>query len=169
MPFNIEFSGAQQVEATISEIRKRLLDHRRLWKNVVAPLTAGRLSEIFLTEGYGEWQPLHPAYAAAKAITHPGKTILRRDDNYIQAATSAAHPGNLFESTATYMVWGIDGGWFDSRFGDNYPERHELGIGVAQRPVFGLLTATGQFSEDVGRLTENWYREEIAEVRSLFG
>ena len=56
-------------------------------------------------------------YAAAKAITHPGKTILRRDDNYIQAATSTAHPGNIAHFGPSEMVWGIDGGYLKLRYG----------------------------------------------------
>ena len=39
------------------------------------------------------------------------------------------------------MVWGVDGSWFDGRFGYNYPEGHELGLGsLPQREVFGKLT-----------------------------
>ena len=55
------------------------------------------------------------------------------------------------------MVWGVDGGWFDSRFGYNYPEGHELGLGsLPQREVFGKLTETGELDANFARLGEKW-------------
>ena len=33
----------------------------------------------------------------------------------------------------------MSGAYFESRFGENYPEQHEEGLGVTQRPVFGLV------------------------------
>ena len=165
----IDGSDLQKADALFREISKRLSNLTPFWNNFAAPLIAGEIAEIFLTEGRGEWDNLDPAYAARKAITHPGKTILRRDDNYIQAATSAAHPGNIFETTPDSMVWGVDGGWFDSRFGYNYPEGHELGLGsLPQREVFGKLTETGELDANFARLGEKWATEEIAEVERIF-
>ena len=168
MPFQIDFSDSQKLNAFLRDVERRLSNYTPFWNDYAAPLVAGELAEVFLTEGRGEWDGLNPAYAAAKEQTHPGKTILRRDDNYIGAATSAAHPGNIFEVSPTEMTWGIDGGWFDSRFGDNYPERHELGLGVPQREVFGKLTETGELDANITRLLEKWQREEIAEVERIF-
>ena len=108
---------------------------------------------------------LHPAYAAEKAITHPGKTILRRDDNYIQAATSTAHPGNISHFGPSEMIWGVDGGYFEAVYGENYPEQHELGTErLPARPVFALISVGGRLDENIEKLTEKWVREEIAEV-----
>ena len=168
MPIQIDFSDLQKLNAFLRDVERRLSNYTPFWNDFAAPLVAGELAEVFLTEGRGEWDALHPAYAAVKEQTHPGKTILRRDDNYIQAATSAAHPGNIFEVTPTEMTWGIDGGWFDSRFGDNYPERHELGLGVPQRQVFGKLTETGELDANIARLLDKWHREEIAEAERQF-
>ena len=168
MPIRIDFTDLDRSNAILVEIRSRLSNLTPFWNDFAAPLIAGEISEIFLTEGRGEWPDLSPEYADEKAITHPGKTILRRDDNYIQAATSTAHPGNIFETTPDFMVWGVDGGWFESRFGENYPERHELGLGVPRREVFGKLTETGELDANFARLGEKWATEEIAEVERIF-
>ena len=171
MPISrIEYNDLLRVDTIFREIDDRISDLRPFWKNFAAPLVAGEIAEVFLSEGRGEWDPLSEPYATYKAETHPGKTILRRDDTYIQAATSAAHPGNIFESTPTEMTWGVDEGWFESRFGYDYPAAHEEGRGrLPQRQVFGLLTATGRLDENLGRLGENWLREEIAEIERVFG
>ena len=168
MRINIDFSDLQKFRAYFDELDRRLSDYTRFWKDDAAPLVQGEVSEIFLTEGRGEWEPLREPYASWKAENYPGKTILRRDDHYIRAATSTSHPANIFETTPTEMVYGIDGGWFDSRFGDNYPERHELGLGVPQREVFGKLTETGELDANIARLLNKWAVEEIAEVERRF-
>lgn len=166
MPINIDFADLNRVQAFLNEVDRRLSDLRPFWNDFAAPAIAGEISEVFLTEGRGEWDDLHPAYAAIKQITHPNKTILRRDDHYIQAATSASHPANIFEATPTEMTWGVDGSWFDF----DYPSAHEEGRGrLPQREVFGKLTETGELDENIERLGEKWQREQIAEVERLFG
>ena len=168
MPFELDYADSQKINAFLRDVERRLTNYTPFWNNYATPLLQGEASEVFLTEGRGEWASLHPDYEAQKERTHPGKTILRRDDHYITAATSTSHPGNLYETTETEMTYGIDGGWFDSRFGDNYPERHELGLGVPQREVFGKLTETGELDANVSRLLGKWHREEIAEAEKQF-
>ena len=168
MPFDLDYADTLKLNAFLTDVERRLTNYTPFWKDYAAPLVYGEISEIFLTEGRGEWQALHPVYAAVKEQTHPGKTILRRDDTYIQAATRATHPGSLYEATATELTLGIDGGWFDSRFGDNYPQRHESGIGVPQRQVYGKLTETGELDGNVSRFLEKWETEEIAESERQF-
>ena len=159
-----------KLQAYLNQVEAKLTDYTRLWSDFVAPLVTGEIAEVFETEGRGEWPPLNPAYEAEKAITHPGKTILRREDNYIQAATSTSHPGNIARFSPTEMVWGIDGGFFEARYGENYPELHETGKWPQKyRPVFGIVTAGGRLHENIEKLTEKWVREEVAEVeRRLF-
>lgn len=158
-----------RLQGYLNELETKLTDYTRLWSDFITPLVIGEIAEVFETEGRGEWPPLHPVYAAEKEITHPGKTILRRDDNYIQAATSTAHPGNISRFSPTEMVWGVDGGYFEAVYGENYPEKHETGDGVPTRPVFDLITVGGRLDENIEKLTEKWAREEIAEVeRRLF-
>jgi len=161
---DIQIDGLSRLRAYVTELESRLTDRTRLFSDFIAPLIAGEIAEVFETEGRGEWPALHPAYAAEKAITHPGKTILRRDDTYIQAATSTAHPGNISHFGASEMIWGVDGGYFEAVYGENYPERHELGEGPPARPVFALLTVGGRLDENIEKLTEKWVHEEIAEI-----
>ena len=158
-----------RLQGYLNAFETKLTDYTRLWSDFIAPLVAGEIAEVFETEGRGEWPPLQPEYEAEKAITHPGKTILRREDNYIQAATSTSHPGNIARFSSSEMVWGVDGGYFEAVYGENYPEKHEEGDGVPARPVFDLILVGGRLDENIEQLTEKWGREEIAEVeRSLF-
>ena len=160
----IEFD-INRLQAYLNEVETKLTDYTRLWSDFIAPLVVGEIAEVFETEGRGEWPPLHPAYAAEKEITHPGKTILRRDDNYIQAATSTSHPGNIAQFGPREMVWGVDTGYFEAIYGEPYPEHHELGTDrLPARPVFALITVGGRLDENIEQLTEKWVAEEIAEV-----
>ena len=169
MPFELDYSDSQKLNAFLNDVERRLTNYIPFWDKYATPLVQGEISEVFLTEGRGEWADLHPAYAAAKEQSHPGKTILRRDDHYINAATSTSHPGNFYERTETEMSYGIDGGYFDSRFGYDYPGAHELGLGqLSQREVFGKLTETGELESNTSRLLETWHREEIAESQRQF-
>ena len=169
MPFQIDYSDSLKINAFLNDVERRLTNYIPFWDKYATPLVQGEISEVFLTEGRGEWDDLHPVYAAAKEQSHPGKTILRRDDHYINAATSTLHPANIYETTETEMTYGIDGGWFDSRFGYDYPGAHELGLGrLPQREVFGKLTETGELEANTTRLLEKWHREEIAEAERIF-
>ena len=165
----IEFDGFLKLQAYVTDLESRLKDRTRLFSDFLAPLVAGETAEVFETEGRGEWPPLDPEYEAEKAITHPGKTILRRDDNYIQAATSTSHPGNIARFGPSEMIFGVDGGYFEAVYGENYPEKHETGENTRARPVYDLILVGGRLDENIEKLTEKWAREEIAEVeRRLF-
>ena len=110
------------------------------------------------------WKDLDPLYAARKAVAHPGKGILRRSDVYFEAATSLNHPGNLAEFGPTEMVLGIDGAYFESKFGANYPAIHESGHeegNLSSRSVYELIVAGERFEERLGQLGDRWVTEEI--------
>ena len=157
-----------KLQGFLNTLERQITDYTQLWSDFIAPLVIGEIAEVFETEGRGEWPPLHPQYAAAKEITHPGKTILRREDNYIQAATSTSHPGNISRFSPTEMVWGVDGGYFEAAYGANYPEIHEIRAQPLTRPVFDLILVGGRLDENIEKLSEKWAREEIAEVERRF-
>ena len=111
------------------------------------------------------WADLDPLYAARKSRAFPGKGILRRDDTYIEAATSLNHPGNIAEFGPTALVLGVSGSYFESTFGENYPALHEEGNdeqNLSARPVYELIAAGERFEERITQLGEKWQREEIA-------
>ena len=156
----IDDSGITQLGVFVSELERRFSDLTPFWNDFAAELLAEQTREVFATEGHGTWDPLDPAYAAAKAETHPGRGVLQRTGTYLAAATEVAHPGNVFVATPTEMTFGVDAAYFVSQFGENYPERHELGLGVSERVVFGLLV-DAEVDTAIAHLLEQWSSDEI--------
>ena len=173
MSIEITFDKLLRTEVFIGNIDARLSDHRRFWTDFVAPFVYSEIDDIFDSQGDGTWADLDPRYAARKAVTHPGKGILRRDDTYFDAATGPNAPGSLLQVSPLEMVIGVDGGYFESQFGVNYPALHEGGnskTNLPQRSVYGLIPRGEGFEERLGQLGEKWQREEIAILeRSLNG
>ena len=136
---NIDYSELTQLDIFVSDLEQRFSDLTPFWNDFAAGLISGRAREVFGTEGYGTWAPLHPAYAQAKAETHPGLGVLQRTGTYLAAATEVEHPGNVFVVTPTEMMYGVDEAYLVSQFGENYPERHELGSRrLRERQVFRI-------------------------------
>lgn len=158
---DIDYSELSQLEVFVSDLEARFSDLTPFWNDFAAELVSNRAREVFSTEGYGTWAPLHPAYAEAKAETHPGRGVLQRTGTYLAAATEVEHPGNVFVATPTEMLYGVDADYFVSQFGENYPERHELGLGVSERLVFGLLV-DAELDTEISSLLEQWSADEVA-------
>ena len=165
---DINFDSLLRTEVFIRGLDQRLQDYRRFWTDYTAPFVFNEIDDIFDTGGRGLWADLDPLYAARKAVTHPSQGILRRDDTYMEAATSLNHPGNIAEFGATEMVLGVSGDYFESTFGANYPALHEEGEGDASRPVYELIAAGAAFEERISQLGEKWQREEIAILERSF-
>jgi len=162
---DINFETLLRAEALVEKIGASLQNYTRFWTDFVTPFTVGEIDDIFETGGRGAWAHLDPLYAARKAVSHPGKGILRRGDVYFEAATSLDHPGNLAEFGPTEMVLGIDGAYFESKFGANYPAIHESGHeegNLSSRSVYELIVAGERFEERMVQLGEKWQAEEIA-------
>ena len=169
--FDITFDTLLRTEVFINTIDARLRDYRRFWTDFVAPFTYAEIDDVFHTGGRGLWADLDPIYAARKAVTHPGKGILRRDDTYFDAATTPGHPGSLVEVRQTELGVGVSGGYFESTFGVNYPGLHEEGndaTHLSARPVYDLIVAGERFEERLGQLGEEWQREELAQLERSF-
>ena len=164
MRIEIDYSDLEKLEGVVSELADRFSDLTPFWNDFAEALLTSALIDVFETEGGGAWAPLDPSYAAEKALTHPGASVLVREGHYFAAATSVGHPGNIFEASPTELIYGIDGSYFESTFGENYPERHELGIGVSQRAVFGVLATDAELEARLSELLDNWSTVEIAEV-----
>lgn len=160
---DIDYSELSQLAVFVSELEARFSDLTPFWNDFAAELVSNRAREVFSTEGYGAWDPLHPAYAEAKAETHPGRGVLQRTGTYLAAATEVEHPGNVFVATPTEMLYGVDADYFVSQFGENYPERHELGLGVSERLVFGLLV-DAELDTEISSLLEQWSADEVSEA-----
>lgn len=153
-----------RTEVFLGALDRRLRDYTRFWSDFVAPFIYSEIATIFETEGRGRWPALDPAYAARKAITHPGRGILRREDTFYEAATSPTAAGSLSEVGPLEFVLGVDSGYFESSAGFNYPGAHESGEGLPARPVFSLIAAGAQFEARLAALGEQYEREEIAAI-----
>lgn len=161
---DINFDAVLRVEIFIGEIEERLQDYSRFWRDYVAPFTYDEIDDIFDTEGHGSWAELDPIYAARKETEFPGQGILRREDTYFDAATHPNHPGSIAEYSATALVLGVSGTYFESTFGANYPALHEEGNedqNLSARPVYELIAAGERFEERLGQLGEKYLSEEI--------
>ena len=161
---NIDFSQVVRLEVRLTELQRRLGDLSSFFKGFAERHLEPSTERVFTTEGYGMWPELDPKYAARKSITHPGQTILRRDDAYFDAATTIGHPGNVLQVSPTELVYGVSGSYFQSSFGYNYPLAHEEGIGQKERPVFRLLAASPEIQNLYATALETWAGEQIQEV-----
>lgn len=165
---NIDYSDIEKLEALVSDLERRLSDFTPFWNDFAVDQLPPKVREVFRTEGYGTWAALDPAYAAEKAREFPGKGILRRTDAYFQASSEVSHPGNVFVATPTELVFGVGGDYFEAVAGENYPERHEEGRGVAERPVYALLAESADFDAEISRLLDTWSADEISEAEREF-
>jgi phage gpG-like protein len=87
------------------------------------------IKEQFASEGaYAgvKWEPLNKKYAAWKAQTAPGKTILRFRDRLYGSLTDEKHPEHVFRTGP---------GWMDYGTKVFYARIHQTGsVSVANRP-----------------------------------
>ena len=152
---DINFDTLLRVEALVERIGARLQDHRRFWRDFVAPFTYAEIDDIFDSGGRGLWADLDPLYAARKSQAFPGKGILRRSDDYFKAATTPSHASSHVEVGPTELVLGVSG--------LGYPAFHEEGTDdLSARPVYELIVAGERFEERISQLGEKWQQEEIA-------
>ncbi|MCY3723322.1 MAG: hypothetical protein OXG97_13955 [Candidatus Poribacteria bacterium] len=162
---HIHFDALLRTEAFVERVETRLTDATRFWTDFLAPFIWDEIDDIFDSEGNGRWAGLDPLYAARKGVTHPGKGILEREGSYRDAATHPNRPGSIAEYSAQELALGVSGGYFESRFGANYPALHEEGndeTNLSARPVYELIAAGERFEERVGQLGDKYLQEEIA-------
>ena len=152
MNLRIDFQDLIGVRSFLGGISDRLTDLRKFWADYVSPYTYSEIEETFESEGRGEWDELNPIYAAKKAITHPGKTILRRNDVYFQAATTATHADSVTEIDLLSLTLGVS---------TEYAFYHEEGRGVPQRAVYELISTLLSFDRDLSELGEDYTRDVI--------
>ena len=165
---DVEFRDVQHLEMFLSEVAVRFSDFRGFWNDFSQGLLSGKLRAVFETEGFGTWVPLSPAYARAKAAAVPDRGILERSGTYL-AATARDHPGNVYIATPLRLVYGVAENYFVSRFGENYPERHEFGLGVPMREVFGLVGEDLGLDAGISAQLDTWSTDEIGAAAAAFG
>lgn len=133
-----------ELNAFIEGVEKEAIkDLRPFWKKRATPLVIEEMARIFATEGYGTWPPLSPPYAAQKRKYYPGKRILRKTDLYYRSVTRRG-AGNVRIYERNMMTWGVDLGFFASRFGFPYPIAHEKGGKLGALPVRSVFNTAAQ-------------------------
>lgn len=165
---NIDYSDLLRLDALVSDLARRFSDLTPFWNDFAVDALPAKVREVFRTEGYGTWPALDPAYQREKGRMYPGKGILRRTDAYFQASSEVGHPGNILVATPTELVFGVSGGYFEAVAGENYPERHEEGRGVAERSVYALLAESVDFDTEISRLLDTWSADEISDAEREF-
>lgn len=158
MNLRIDFQDLIGIRTFVGGIDDALTNLRGFWVDYVAPYTYNEIDEIFETEGHGQWEALNPLYAARKAITHPGQTILRRDDVYYRAATSGTHADSVAEIDPLSLVLGVD---------TPYAQYHEEGRGVPERQVYGLIPTLLSFDRNLSELGEDYTQDAINNLERL--
>lgn len=152
----IRIDYREGISTFLRGLDQRLTDLSPFWKRHVQPYTYTVIDRIFGTEGYGRWAALSPQYAARKAITHPGQSILRRNDVYYRAATSENHSDSVTNIEPLALVLGVS---------TPYAQFHEQGQGVPQRAVYALVPSMLSFDADLQRLGEDYEREVIQQLQ----
>lgn len=102
---DLDLRGLIENERALKAIAVGLRDLRGLWPRIV-PLFIGFERQQFETEGAAggsPWAPLSAAYAAEKARTHPGRSILIRGGALRGAASRPSR-----QVTPTTMTLTID-------------------------------------------------------------
>ena len=154
-----------QLKQAIIDIEKNVMQNLQpFWEEYATPAVIEEIARIFATEGYGQWPPLSPKYAAWKSKHYPGKTILRLTDAYFKASTKKGEAGNIAHYTEDYMEWGADLGYFESLVGFPYPIVHEKGgVKHPKRPVYELAEQSEALQNALVNALGKWLEKRVNE------
>lgn len=115
----------------ISQVRKRLSELKPFFLSEGSDVVYKEIRQVFDTEGHGTWPQLSTEYAAWKEQFYPGKSILRREDTYFQAATGPNAADSFREASNKRLRIGVTG--------PEYAVFHEEGTSrMPARPVFEM-------------------------------
>ncbi len=163
----------EQIRAWVEGLEREVLnDLTEFWEKWATPAVIEEIARIFATEGYGAWPPLSPKYQRWKARHYPGKRILRREDEYFRAATKRKGAGNLFRAEKDEMTFGVDLGYFATKFGFPYPAALEKSstAGMPARPVFETAEQSQVLKNNLVAALKNYLNKQIAkETKRYFG
>lgn len=156
-------------QAIINTEQKVMRNLQPFWEGYATPEIIKEIAIIFASEGYGQWPPLSPKYAAQKAKRYPGKKMLRATDAYFRASTKKDAPGNITHYTKDYMEYGADLSYFESLVGFPYPIVHEKGSSKhPQRSVYELAENSENLQENLIKSLGRWLHKRVKEEMDLF-
>ena len=144
--------------------REVLNDLRDFYDKRARRLVAEEIARVFVTQGYGTWQPLSERYKLWKSQAYPGRTILRLKNRYFRASTMKGATGNLYWRSRTNMQWGIDLSAFRLAYEFPYPIIHERGSDTGKlpkRPVFALAERSPMLHAKLKDSFTKWIHLEV--------
>lgn len=122
------------------------------------------MQEQFSTEGAagksGRWAELSPLYQIIKSVTHPGQTILKKDEPLFRSLTVPGHKNQVSTHSRAGAGWTY-------RFGTTveYASAHQFGGDrLPKRPIFdltkrherGIALAIGRTIQE-GPFSRTWF------------
>ena len=161
----VRINGIRTLKGRLGSLRDKLSDLSSFFQRRVRRRAIGHVRRAFETQGYGTWAALRPSTIRRKRAKGTlDRGILRDDLHYFRAATGRGR-GNLNQVSPRRYRYGVDGDYFENRFGYNYPLAHEQGRGrLPRRPVFSLVANNEDFQRDVTTSARRYVAEVIREL-----
>jgi len=144
--------------------REVLDDLRGFYDKHAYRLVAEEIARVFVSQGYGTWQPLSERYKLWKSKAYPGRTILRLRNRYFRASTLKGATGNLFWRDKRNMQFGVDLSAFRLAYEFPYPIIHERGsekTKLPKRPVFALAERSPLLHSKLRDSFQKWIHKEV--------
>lgn len=144
--------------------REVLDDLRGFYDKFASRLVAEEIARVFVTQGYGTWQPLSERYKLWKSKAYPGRTILRLRNRYFRASTMRGATGNLYWRDKRNMQWGVDLTAYRLAYEFPYPIIHERGSEknkLPKRPVYALAERSPLLHNKLRESFQKWIQKEV--------
>ena len=131
-------------------------DTKSLFKDL-SKETSKEVKKVFETEGYGRW-------AKARKKRNPRLPLLIDTKKMIRASTAYTKASSIEDNK---LIYGLD----LSDFAEEYPKKHEEGLGnVPKRSIWGLVANNDEFKQRVYKISQEWFSDKIEkEAKKYFG
>lgn len=129
----IEIQGVNELQKAFNVIGQRWSDLRWVWPPII-DIFYERETQLFSSQGEGEWQQLSPRYAAWKQQHFPGKPLLVASGNLRDSLTGSRSPFSVMEMQPRSLAVGTS---------VPYARYHQLGTSrMPARPPIIIDDAT---------------------------
>ncbi len=152
LSLSLQVHGHPELTHALDQFQGEVKAPRQMFVNLVSDVIAPDIAKRFASQGPG-WQPLSPAYAAWKALHHPGKPMLQLRGKLIAAMTDRSRFGGaqsgFAENTLNLTPTGVP-----------YFARQQFGGGgIPARPMIDLQSIQGP----IGDYMQHWLEKRARE------